>query len=263
MAQPHLESDEPTLDQLELLAGSADIRDRAFAASSLMLRRNMVDTPRLGALYESIRRTARAEHAALHDAIGRGQLDAEALHERLQTVAPELRDHFVEELLDVAYPPLPTQPRSSDVTRHSPSGIAELLFMLEHARLGPEQALVDLGCGFGKVVLLTAMLTGARAYGIDLDQRLVDHARGAARRLKLDRVELSAGDICEAPLPEADVYYMFIPFLRSADVVARLEPIAARRRIVLFSQALELGRTPWLRTTGRGCYWLEMYESTT
>jgi protein-L-isoaspartate O-methyltransferase len=248
-------SQAPTLQELESLAESPDIRDRAFVASALVLQRNTVEAWRIARVYERIRTTARTEHAELQASIRRGELDAAALERRLTAVAPELRDHFIEELLDVAYPPL-----AHDVTRNSPSGLAEVRFMLEHGRLAPGRALVDLGSGLGKVVLLTALLTGARACGIELDSRLVEHARAAAAHLRLDRAQFVVGDIREAPLPEADVYYLFIPFSGSAQVVERLAPIAARRPFLLFSQALELGQTPWLRATGRACYWLQMYE---
>lgn len=264
MALRQLEGDEPSLARLELLAGSADICDRAFVSSSLALRRSAPDDERERelALYGRIRESARAAHAVLHERIRQGRLDEPALLEQLQAVPHELRDHFLEELLDVAYPPFHSGWQARDVTRHAPSGVTELRFMLQHAQLGPGQVLVDLGCGFGKVVLLTALLSGARAYGIDLDPGLVEHARAAAARLQLDRAQFVVGDIRELPLPEADVYYMFMPFVGSAQVVARLQPVAARRPLQLFSQTLDLERLPWLRATGHVCYWLELYEAT-
>ena len=261
-----MERDEPSLSELERLAGSADVGDRAFAASALLLHRNKRgrehDRDQLARVYGLVRETALKHHAKLRTQLRDGSLDAPALLARLRDTPLELRDHLLEEMLDLAYPPLEALTAEHDVTRASPSGLSEILFLLEQAQLGPDKVLVDLGSGFGKVVLLTTLLSGAHAHGIDLDPRLVAHAQGAAHSLQLERAHFMHGDIRTATLPVADVYYMFIPFLRSAEVITRLEPIAAERKLLLFSQALDVQRLPWLRRLGAASYWLEMYETT-
>jgi hypothetical protein len=100
-----------------------------------------------------------------------------------------------------------------------------------------------------------------QAVGIELDAELVAGARAAAAALQLPGTTFIQGDLRDVPLPEADVYYMFIPLARSSEVVSRLEPLAQKRQIVLFSQEIDLARAPWLRRTGAGSYWLERFES--
>lgn len=187
-------------------------------------------------------------------------LDRRAFLAQLQEASLEIRDHLVEEILDIAYPPLEESPLPSEMIPYCPSGLAEILFMLENADLGPGKTFVDLGSGLGKVVLLVALLTGARAYGVELDSTLVTRARSAARSLRLDDAHFVQGDIRSAPLPPADVYYMYIPLTQSTGVVQRLEALAAERSIRLFSQALDLARLPWLRPGNAASYWLEMYR---
>jgi protein-L-isoaspartate O-methyltransferase len=253
--------DEPSLASLERLATSAELRDRAFASSVLRLWADEGDAGEVARLYERVRETARTHHEAVRAHIRNGTLDKQAFVATLREAPIEVRDHLVEEILDIAYPPLEEISLPSEAFRYTPSGLSEILFVLEKAGLGPGKTFVDLGSGLGKAVLLVALLTGARVHGIEIDPHLVDQARSAARSLRLDEAYFTEGDIRDAPLPPGDVYYMFIPLVRSADVVDRLAPLAAQSKILVFSQTLDPRRFPWLKATGRTCYWLEMYEA--
>jgi SAM-dependent methyltransferase len=255
--------DEPSLALLERLATSADLRDRAFAAGALRLRlwADDADAGEVARLYGRVRETARAHHEAVRTHIRNGTLDRQAFVAMLRESPLEVRDHLLEEILDIAYPPLEEISLPSEAYRYTPSGLSEILFVLEKAGLGPGQTFVDLGSGLGKAVLLVALMTGARAHGIEIDPYLVAQAQSVARSLHLEHAHFIEGDIRDTPLPPGDVYYMFIPLLRSADVVDRLAPLAAEGKILVFSQTLDLRRFPWLKATGQSCYWLEMYEA--
>jgi SAM-dependent methyltransferase len=250
----------PALDELERLATSTDIRDRAFAANVLSLRRHLDDPERVAALYERIREAARSQHAEMRGRIQDGTLDKHAFVAHLRDAPLEIRDHLVEEILGVAYPPLEETSLPREAIPYCPSGLAEILFTIEKAHLGPGATFVDLGSGLGKVVLLVALLTGARTYGVELDPHLVSHARSAAAALHLENALFIEGDIRDAPLPPADVYYMYIPLVRPTALVTRLLEHAAERRILVFSQSLDLRQLPWLRAAHAASYWLEMYE---
>lgn len=248
------------MSELRKLVEATDIRDRAFGAS--MARLELEKAPKeLAALYDLARRTALSHHARVRRGIKNRTLNADELTRLLQAAPFDLRDHLAEEILDIAYPPLELRPIAREATGLSPSGVDQILFALSRAELGPEKTFVDLGSGLGKVVLFAALLTGARAIGIEIDAALNSIARHAAESLALDNAVFLEADVREVPLPAADVYYMYIPLTRSADLVTRLEPIARERKIVVFSQALDLERFPWLRSAGAASYWLETYES--
>jgi SAM-dependent methyltransferase len=251
----------PSLETLARLATSPDIRDRAFAAGALRLRCSSEERGDVGVLYERVRQTARRQHQAVRARIREGRLDRRAFVAELAAAPLDIRDHWVEEVLDVAYPPLAETSSQPELFLDSPSGLDEILFMLDRATLGPERTFVDLGAGSGKVVLLVALLTGARAYGVEIAPTLVARARAAARSLALESAVFIEGDMRTVPLPAGDVYYLFIPAARSADVVARLAPVAAEQTIRLFAQRLDLERLPWLRAAEGASYWLETYES--
>jgi SAM-dependent methyltransferase len=256
-----MERDAPGLAVLSQLATSRNIGDRAFASSALAFRPGAASSDDMAGVYERIRETARREHADVRARIRDGTLDRRALLEELRQAPLEMRDHLIEEILDIAYPPLEELGRTRDSMPYCPSGLGEILFTLERSDLGPGKTLVDLGSGLGKVVLLAALLTGAEAYGLEIEPSLVAHARKAAAALGLDGAHFVQGDIRNAELPPADTYYLFIPLHRSADVVERLAPIAAERPIRVFSQPLDEKHVPFLRATGAMSYWLTMYES--
>ena len=212
-----MRSDRPAFALLERLATSADIRDRAFAAGVLSLHRDGEDRARVALLYDRIRDGARSRHAEMRARVRDRSLDKTALLAIIGQEPPETRDHLVEEILDIAYPPLDETTLPTDAISYCPSGVAEVLFMLENSDLGPESTFVDLGAGLGKVVLLVALLTGARAVGVEIDARLVSHARAAAGALDVGNAQFIEGDMRAAPLPAADVYYMYSPLIESFD----------------------------------------------
>lgn len=256
-----MESDVPGLAVLSQLATSPEIADRAFAASALAFRLGSENREDIAEIYERIRETARREHADVRARIRDGELERRTLLETLRRTPVELRDHLIEEIFDIAYPPLEELAPPRNTLPYSPSGLGEILFALERSGLGPGSTLVDLGSGLGKVVLLAAFLTGAQAYGVEIDARLVAHAQAAAGALGLHGAHFVHGDIRHAALPAADAYYLFIPLHRSADVVERLASVAEERAIRVFSPPLDEKRVPFLRRTGATSYWLTMYES--
>lgn len=80
--------------------------------------------------------------------------------------------------------------------------------ILREAGVGPQDHLVDLGCGRGKMVFLARLLTGARATGVELLPGYLYVARRIARWLKLDRVRFLAQDFSEVDLRKATVVYV-------------------------------------------------------
>jgi SAM-dependent methyltransferase len=256
-----MESDEPGLGALSQLATSHGIADRAFAASALALCARAGNRDDILEIQARIRETASREHADVRARMRDGTLDRIALLDELRRTPLELRDHLIEEILDIAYPPIDELSLPPGSMPYVPSGLDEILFAFGRAGLGPKTTLVDLGSGLGKVVLLAAFLTGADAYGIELDPHLVAHAEASALALGLERAHFLQGDIRSAELPDADAYYSFITLARPEDVIERLAPVAAERVIRVFSQPLDQKRVPFLRATGAASYWLSMYES--
>lgn len=76
--------------------------------------------------------------------------------------------------------------------------------MLELARVGPGDVVVDLGSGDGRLVIAAAKEFGARGFGVDIDEKLVDYATrkateaGVSERAKFYLRDLFATDVGEA-----------------------------------------------------------------
>jgi hypothetical protein len=83
--------------------------------------------------------------------------------------------------------------------------------MLELARLGPDDRLLDLGSGDGRIVIQGAKRYGARALGIEMDASLVASSREAARREGVaGRARFERADALAADLAPASVLTLYL-----------------------------------------------------
>jgi len=87
--------------------------------------------------------------------------------------------------------------------------------MLRLAGTGPQDTVIDLGSGDGRIVIAAARDHGARGLGIELDPKLVALARENARRAGVaDRARFEEGDALKAELTQASVVTIYLlPFL--------------------------------------------------
>ncbi len=83
--------------------------------------------------------------------------------------------------------------------------------MLDLARVGPGDFVIDLGSGDGRIPV-TAARRGARGFGVDIDSDLVERATGNAQKAGVtDRVSFRVQDLFETPLREATVLSLYLP----------------------------------------------------
>src|SRR3977135_2288948 len=68
--------------------------------------------------------------------------------------------------------------------------------MLDIAKVGPEDFVIDLGSGDGRIVLTAAQRYRARGLGVDIDKELVDKSNAEAQRRGLaQRVSFQEEDV--------------------------------------------------------------------
>lgn len=101
--------------------------------------------------------------------------------------------------------------------------------MLQLARTGPEDFVIDLGSGDGRIVIHAAQAHGARGLGIELDAELVALSRERARQAGVAGLAaFEAGDALRADLSRASVVTIYLlPFLLDqlrARLLAQLRP---------------------------------------
>lgn len=83
--------------------------------------------------------------------------------------------------------------------------------LLKMAGVGPDDLVVDLGSGDGKIVITAARDFGARARGIEYDSRMVELSRYNAGLAKVtDRTEFVQGDIFASDFSDATVVAMYL-----------------------------------------------------
>ena len=93
--------------------------------------------------------------------------------------------------------------------------------MLRVAGVGPQDFLMDLGSGDGRIVITAAKKFGARGLGVDLDGELVAQSEENARTFGVsDRVRFLQQDLFKTDLSQATVISMYL----LPAVVRRLQP---------------------------------------
>ena len=93
--------------------------------------------------------------------------------------------------------------------------------MLQLARVGPNDYVVDLGAGDGRIVLTAVRDFKARGLGIELDNNLVRFANQLARDWKLaTRARFIEQDIFKVPLGDATVVTLYL----LPDLMEKLKP---------------------------------------
>ena len=83
--------------------------------------------------------------------------------------------------------------------------------MLNIAKVGPDDFVIDLGSGDGRIVIMAARKYGARGFGVDLDGALVAQARREAERQGVkDRVEFHARNLFITDIDRATVVTAYL-----------------------------------------------------
>jgi len=83
--------------------------------------------------------------------------------------------------------------------------------MLEIAHVGPQDYLIDLGSGDGRIVVTAAEKYGARGFGVDLNPKRISEANDNARAAKVtDKVQFYERDLFETDLTSATVITMYL-----------------------------------------------------
>ena len=129
--------------------------------------------------------------------------------------------------VEIAAPYVPTAP--SVVER-----------MLEIARVGRDDYVIDLGSGDGRINITAAMKFGARGHGIEIDPQLVAQATANALAAGVsDRVSFIEGDLFAADLSRASVVTMYLLRRSTIKLRDRLLALKPGTRIVSHAGSMD------------------------
>ena len=133
-----------------------------------------------------------------------------------------------------------------------------VLKMLDAAKVGPQDELVDLGAGDGKIPIAAARHFGARAWGIEYNKDLAALAQRNAQRAGVaDRVRIVHGDIFKEDFSKATVVTMYL--LEELNAQLRPTILAMKPGTRVLSNTFSMG--DWepdqvIRVTnGTGYFW--------
>ena len=98
-----------------------------------------------------------------------------------------------------------------DAGPYVPSPQSVVADMLRFADVGPEDFLIDLGSGDGRIVLTAAKVFGARGFGVEIKDDLVRKSNEAARAEGVaERVKFFKQDLFKTDLSQASVITMYL-----------------------------------------------------
>lgn len=126
----------------------------------------------------------------------------------------------------------------------TPESIIEPMF--DVVDLGPDDTLLDLGCGDGRLAIAAAGTRGCRAIGVEIEPELSDRARTAADAAGLGGlVTIVQGDARTVDVSTVTVAFMFLPM----DVVAEilddtLDRLPSGARLIVHEQTRLPGSIP-------------------
>src|SRR5919108_1965833 len=100
---------------------------------------------------------------------------------------------------------------TKDAGPYVPSPQSVVSDMLRYAEVGPNDFLIDLGSGDGRIVLTAAKVFGARGFGVEIKEELVQRSNEAAQKEGLaDRVRFMKQDLFKTDLSQATVITMYL-----------------------------------------------------
>jgi hypothetical protein len=166
-------------------------------------------------------------------------------------------DVLVNGLMGGGEMPAPTVGLTVEMVEFYKTPVRVVLEMAERVNWGPEDVFFDLGSGLGQVVVLVNVLTGVRAYGVEIEPAYCDFARGCALRHGLAGVDFIEGDARVVALSAGTVFFLFTPFKGGVflEVMERLRVLALEREIRVIGYgpcSAEIARLGWLRREGDG-----------
>ena len=113
----------------------------------------------------------------------------------------------------------PTAPRLD--APHLASDAAVVDAMLSLARLRPDDYVIDLGSGDGRILIAAARSNGAHGLGVDIDPAQIEQANHNARAVGVTGlVSFRQQDLFQTPLQPADILTLYL----TAEVNLRLRP---------------------------------------
>lgn len=124
-------------------------------------------------------------------------------------------------------------PRDPREIHFVPTPMPVLNKMLEYADITPEDVVLDLGCGDGRLVIQAAKRFGCRGRGYDIDPELVETCKRNARQEGVEElVEFHVQDIYELDIHDATVITLYLLPEMNLRLLPQLQTLADGSRVI-------------------------------
>jgi amino acid adenylation domain-containing protein len=112
--------------------------------------------------------------------------------------------------------------------------------VLRQADIGPDDVLLDIGCGDGRVLIEAVGAYGCRARGVERDPTLAEIARARVDAAGMsDRIEIECGDAADVDFVEVTVAFAFLPAEAASNLLPRLlGELATGARVLAHEQVV-------------------------
>ena len=125
----------------------------------------------------------------------------------------------------------PTWKVFDDVADTTPQPVVEA--MLKLGKVRSNDVVYDLGCGDGRIVVTAAKRYGARAFGVDINPKMIARAKANAEKNNVaDKTDFIEGDLYKTDLNSATVITLFLWPTMNIKLRPRLLDLAPGTRIV-------------------------------
>ncbi len=146
------------------------------------------------------------------------------------------------EKLDQEVLSLPNPFRIPEAFPYGETPLFTLKALADRFGLGPQDRLLELGCGRGRAAFFLSWYTGCKAHGIDTVASFIENAAALAKRHGLCRMSFSQGDLRGCDVEGATFVYLYGTCLDEASIRAveeRLKLLPKGAKIATVSYPLE------------------------
>lgn len=215
------------LDTLEMLEQSSAWLGRVRALQDSLNRSNE-------ALYQRLRThiaTRDYDPSALRSTLRRYSQGSQALP--ANELAYDTLDTLVHNIVRLDTPPQAPAAWQAEMVPYQPTPMRLVFDLVKRTHLSDTDVFYDLGAGLGHVAIMVAIISGARAIGIEVQPAYCAYARHCAAMLNLATVSFQQQDARTATFAGGTLFYLYTPFhgRMLQTVLNRLRDIASHQAI--------------------------------
>lgn len=208
--------DRSVVDRLETLMQDADkgpkkrlraLKRQALGVKSVLEQANE-------RLFATFRNKLKREDYTTAELIElfRGYIEPSSSEEWSDPPRYDYLDTFIDGVLQISVTPRQQRQPEPEMVYYQPTPARIVLDMVARLRLTQDDVFYDLGSGLGRVPILVALVSDARAKGVEFEPAYHDYAQRRVRDLRIPRVTCINADVRDVNYADGTVFFLYTPF---------------------------------------------------